>query len=256
VVESFLVAIVVVVVAVVGQLMKAQRKGQTQFKWPTPKSWQLPPPGQGRQPMQVIQPAQGTRPPTAQLIQPMPGTPPPMQQVVQPMPGTRPFMPQAIQPMQGHTPQRPAGWVPAPVAPPPSHVRPPQHRPPPHQLPAPQDELDDRIRELMAKNMEVAAVRLLCDEAGMGIIEAQVYARALVAPESAAADADEEEAEPATKPDAGERYTGSAAFGTSTFERENENVWASGWVDEPEPEDRSDIDELWKTVRDTGRLGS
>ena len=28
----------------------------------------------------------------------------------------------------------------------------------------------------------------------------------------------------------------------------DENVWASGWVDEPEPEDRSDIEELWQTV--------
>ena len=43
------------------------------------------------------------------------------------------------------------------------------------------------------------------------------------------------------------------AFGTSTFERDDEDVWPSGWVDKPQPDDRSDIDELWNTVRNAGR---
>ena len=233
--EFILVAIIVIAMSVVGQIKRAQRRGQTQFKWPTPKSWQLPGPGQapGQQPRQMIQPA--------------PGSPPPMPQVIRPMPGTRPYVPQVGQPMQGYMP-------------PPPQPRP-SHRPPQHQLPAPQGKLDDRVRDLMAGNMEVAAVRLLCDEAEMGIIEAQAYARSLVAPEqqsTATTETTETTAttaatapEPSADPE--ERYSGSAAFGTSTFERDDDNVWASGWVDEPEPDDRSDLDELWSTVRTAGR---
>ncbi len=50
------------------------------------------------------------------------------------------------------------------------------------------------------------------------------------------------------------RYVGSAAFAESIFNLDpEENTWASGWVDTPEPDDRSDIDELWQTVRNPPR---
>jgi hypothetical protein len=133
----------------------------------------------------------------------------------------------------------------------------PHHRPQPHQLPVPQDDLDNRVRELMASSQEVAAVRLLCDEADLGIVEAQEYARSLAgtspgtSQSSGRAPARATTQEPAPQPAVEEPvWTGSAAFATSLFERDDENVWASGWVDTPEPEDRTDIEELWRTVRD------
>ena len=114
----------------------------------------------------------------------------------------------------------------------------------------------------MKTGQEVAAIRLLCDEQDMGIIEAQEYARGLIAPPSkpsagkadkpAPSSSDREES-PAVR-DEETRYVGSAAFAESIFDLDrDENVWASGWVDKPEPEDRSDMDELWQTVRDNGR---
>jgi hypothetical protein len=134
-----------------------------------------------------------------------------------------------------------------------------QHRPPEPKLPAPQADVDARARELMTAHNEVGAVRLLCDERDMGIIEAQEYARSLTLPpgrspatdrsEAATTDRQKAEAEPV---DEDSEY-GSAAFATSVFDTEaDENVWASGWVDKPVQEDRSDLDELWQTVRDAG----
>jgi len=123
-------------------------------------------------------------------------------------------------------------------------------RQPEHNFPAPNSPLERRIRELMTSGHEVPAIRLLCDEQDLGIIEAQEYARGLVAKpssgdgRSAHSDTVEEET----------RYVGSAAFAESVFDLDREeNVWASGWVEKPEPEDRTDIDELWQTVRNTGR---
>ena len=137
-------------------------------------------------------------------------------------------------------------WLPA--------NQPPAHRPPQNNLPAPKQDLDARVRELMRTGHEVGAIRLLCDERDLGILDAQKYARALVAPtgttpgspQSADAEPDEDES----------RYVGSAAFAESIFDLDREeNVWASGWVDTDEPDDRSDIDELWQTVRNPPRPG-
>ena len=229
--EIVIFVIIAIVATVVGRLKQAQRTGKTDFKWPTPKSWQLPAAGQG--PGGMIQQVQS--------------------------PGHHPAPPQGppgVVPAPGFTP--PPGWVPPPgMQPPPMQAPLPHHRPPQHQLPPPQGELDARVRELMANNQEVAAVRLLCDEADMGIIQAQAYARALVPSEEQS----QEQAEPtmtksvAPPEQATEEYeyVGSSAIASSIFEREDDDVWASGWVDEPEPEDRSDIDELWQAVRDGGR---
>ena len=53
------------------------------------------------------------------------------------------------------------------------------------------------------------------------------------------------------------RYVGSAAFAESIFDLDREeDTWASGWVDTPEPEDRTDIDELWQTVANPPRPGT
>ena len=60
--------------------------------------------------------------------------------------------------------------------------QPPAHRPPQNNLPAPKQDLDTRVRELMRTGHEVGAIRLLCDERELGILDAQKYARALVAP--------------------------------------------------------------------------
>ncbi len=229
--EIVVFVIIAIVATVVGRLKRAQRTGKTDFRWPTPKSWQLPAAGQG--PGGMIQQVQG--------------------------PGHHrapPQGPPGVVPAPGFTP--PPGWVPPPGMQPPAMQAPlPHHRPPQHQLPPPQGELDARVRELMANNQEVTAVRLLCDEADMGIIEAQEYARALVPSEEQS----QEQTEPtmtkgvAPPEQATEEYEyiGSSAIASSIFEREDDDVWASGWVDEPEPEDRSDIDELWQAVRDGGR---
>jgi hypothetical protein len=119
-------------------------------------------------------------------------------------------------------------------------------------------DLDTRIRQLMSTGNEVTAVRLLSDERDLGIIEAQKYARSLVAgPDKArsTADAASDPDSTGTGKDQEEfRYVGSAAFAESLFDtRGDENFWASGWVDKPEPEDRSDMDELWQTVQNAGR---
>lgn len=132
--------------------------------------------------------------------------------------------------------------------------QPPPHRPPQNNLPAAKQDLDTRVRELMRTGHEVGAIRLLCDERDLGILDAQEYARALVAPtgtkpasaQSAGADSEPDEEE--------SRYVGSAAFAESIFDLDREeNVWASGWVDKPEQDDRTDMDELWQTVRNAGR---
>ncbi len=132
-----------------------------------------------------------------------------------------------------------------------------QYQRPPAQnhIPTQNGEIEKRVRELMKTGQEVAAIRLLCDEQDMGIIEAQEYARGLVAPAGKPPRADQAESAPHSEPAEEEtRYVGSAAFAESVFDLDREeNVWAIGWVDKPEPEDRSDMDELWQTVRDNGR---
>ncbi|GAA1671044.1 hypothetical protein GCM10009745_12120 [Kribbella yunnanensis] len=145
----------------------------------------------------------------------------------------QPYQPGPYQP----TYQPPATWQPA-------------YQQPSYQQrgPTPKPNLDARVRELMQAGNEVGAVRLLSDERDLGLLEAQQYARSLVSPgtatEAAAAPAAEEES----------RYVGSAAFAESIFNLDpEEDTWASGWVDTPEPEDRSDIDELWQTVRNPPR---
>ncbi|GAA0600187.1 hypothetical protein GCM10009534_38230 [Kribbella sandramycini] len=155
--------------------------------------------------------------------------------------------------------------------PPPVQFAPPQYQPGPYQpdpyqaapyqtapyhpaaplpkQPTPRRDTDQRVRDLMAANNEVGAIRLLSDEQDMGILEAQQYARNLVAPPTAAT--------PTATPipeDEETRYTGSAAFADSLFNLDREeNTWASGWVDTPAPEDRSDIEELWQTVKNPPR---
>jgi hypothetical protein len=142
----------------------------------------------------------------------------------------------------------------------PSYGPPQSHRPPQHNLPTPQQETDKRVRELMKSGNEVGAIRLLCDEQDMGILEAQEYARGLVTPGGPAPAKPKPSAAPAPAPEPmdeeGTRYVGSAAFAESIFDLDREeDTWASGWVDKPEPEDRSDIDELWQTVRNPPRPG-
>jgi hypothetical protein len=141
--------------------------------------------------------------------------------------------------------QPPATWLPT--------NQPPAHRPPQNNLPAPRQDLDTRVRQMMASGNEVGAIRLLCDEQDLGILAAQEYARALVAPAGtnpAQSAGDAEPDEDDTK------YVGSAAFAESIFDLDrDEEVWASGWVDTPEVDDRSDIDELWQTVSNPPRPG-
>jgi hypothetical protein len=187
--------------------------------------------------------------------------PPPSQQV-------RPPASQFHQPGQYQQPApfeqpSPVTWLPAyQPPPPPPHVGRGlnQHRPPQNNLPAPKGDVDARVREMLASHNEVGAVRLLCDERDMGIIEAQEYARSLVRPPGTPRAARRTEDSGATgRPvaDAGleeeSRPVGSAAFAESVFSADpDENVWASGWVDKPEQDDRTDMDELWQTVRNAG----
>jgi hypothetical protein len=158
----------------------------------------------------------------------------------------------------------PATWLPAyQPPPPPPHVgrglnqaRPPQNNPS-----AAKGDVDTRVRELMAAHNEVGAVRLLCDEQDIGIIEAQEYARSLVLPpgtsratrrteDSGTTDSPVADAGPVEEES---RYVGSAAFAESVFSTDpDEDVWPSGWVDKPEQDDRTDMDELWQTVRNAG----
>jgi hypothetical protein len=157
-------------------------------------------------------------------------------------PAPAPYMP----PGQFQPP--PATWLPS--------YQPQGHRPPQNNLPTPRQDTDARVRELMGAGNEVGAVRLLCDEQDMGILEAQEYARSLVAPPGTTA-----QPKPSTTPapvdpveEEDTRYVGSAAFAESIFDLDREeNTWASGWVETAEPEDRSDIDELWQTVRNPPR---
>src|SRR5690242_8361006 len=127
----------------------------------------------------------------------------------------------------------------------------PTYQPPAHNYqqrgPQPKPNLDARVRDLMKAGNEVTAVRVLSDELDMGLLEAQQYARNLVAPAAAKA--------PESAPvDEEKRYVGSAAIADSMFNLDrDEDTWASGWVDTPEPEDRSDMDELWETVRNPPR---
>ncbi|TCC63016.1 hypothetical protein E0H73_11055 [Kribbella pittospori] len=135
---------------------------------------------------------------------------------------------------------------------------------------APRQDVDTRVRELMTAGHEVGAVRLLSDELDMGLLEAQEYARNLVAPAGAKptgtankpAQNKPAQSKPAPEipePGADEdtRYVGSAAFAESIFDLDrDEETWSSGWVDKPEPDDRSDIDELWETVRNAARPGT
>jgi hypothetical protein len=180
---------------------------------------------------------------------------------------------------QGRQPRRPGEWSPpgqAPAQPgspyPPAGVyqapgqfqpaqqynpgpyQPPAHRPPQNNLPAPKQDLDTRVRALMTKGNEVGAVRLLSDERQLGILEAQRYARSLVTPQSTPSSAAVPDQLGEPDEDDG-RYVGSAAFAESIFNLDDreENEWASGWVDTPEPDDRSDIDELWQTVSNPPR---
>jgi hypothetical protein len=147
----------------------------------------------------------------------------------------------------------PVQFQPAPYAPNP--YQPPAHRPPQSQLPVSNQDLDAQVRTLMNANNEVGAIRLLGEQRELGILEAQQYARALVAPTTTPRSADQDQPDEPDENDG--RYVGSAAFAESIFNLDDreENVWASGWVDEPEPEDRSDIDELWQTVRNAPRPG-
>ncbi|MFC6159616.1 hypothetical protein [Kribbella jiaozuonensis] len=147
--------------------------------------------------------------------------------------------------------QPPAQFQPPQYAP--NAYQPPAHRPQQSHLPTSNQDLDAQVRKLMGANNEVGAIRLLGEQRELGILEAQQYARSLVAPKTAPRSTDEDE------PDEDDnRYVGSAAFAESIFNLDDreENEWASGWVDKPEPEDRSDIDELWQTVRNAPRPGT
>jgi hypothetical protein len=157
----------------------------------------------------------------------------------------------AQQPGFGTPYQPPAQFQPSqhPVQYNPGPYQPPAHRPQQNNLPSTKQDLDTRVRDLMNAGNEVGAIRLLSDEREMGILEAQKYARTLVAPPAAQQNGDVPD-----EPDE-ERYVGSAAFAESIFNvnDRDENEWASGWVDVPEPEDRSDIEELWQTVSNPPR---
>ncbi|TCN42030.1 hypothetical protein EV644_104412 [Kribbella orskensis] len=154
---------------------------------------------------------------------------------------------------------QPAQFQSGQYAPPPPVVWQQSHRPPQNNLPSPKGAFEQRIRELMASGNEVAAVRLLSEEQDMGIIEAQKYARSLAAPPGRPKGdqntQESPESAPRSEPAEEEtRYVGSAAFAESVFDTDpDENVWASGWVDKPEADDRTDMDELWQTVRNAGR---
>ena len=139
----------------------------------------------------------------------------------------------------------------------------PVHQPQQKRLPTPTNDLDNRIRKLMSAGNEVGAVRVLCDERDLNIIEAQSYARSLMAaprpntkkkPETKAPNTPSATAPTKPRQDEETRYVGSAAFAESIFDTDrDENVWASGWSEPDEPDDRTDITELWETVRNSGR---
>jgi hypothetical protein len=223
--EFAIFVIVMIVVSVVG---KAKQQASKSDGRPNPRMQKL---------IERIQAQQGGNVPVqfqGQFTQPTGG----------------PVPPQYQQPSQY---QPPAQWLP-------SYGPPQGHRPPQQNLPTPRQDTDARVRELMTAGNEVAAIRLLCDEQDLGILEAQEYARGLVAP--AGTTTPEPARPPATVSSEQEeetetRYVGSAAFAESIFDLDREeDTWASGWVDTPEPEDRSDIDELWQTVRNPPRPGA
>jgi len=213
--------IFVVVMIVVGLINKARQQSAKPSGPPSPRVQKL---------LERIQAQQGGNQPVrfqGQFTQPQhPGQPAPVAQA----------------PVQQYQP--PATWLPS--------NQPPAHRPPRNNLPAPRQDLDTRVRQLMSNGNEVGAIRLLCDEQDLGILEAHKYARALVTPAGTGRSSSGEDAEPEEE----SRYVGSAAFAESIFDLDrDEEVWASGWVDTPEPDDRSDIDELWQTVRNPPRPG-
>lgn len=177
--------------------------------------------------------------------QQFPGQPFPGQPSFQGQPGLAPYpQPATYQPPAQFQPVQHVQYNPGPY-------QPPAHRPQQHNLPASRQDLDARVRELMNAGNEVGAIRLLSDERDLGIMAAQEYARSLVAPPAAQQDSGVPDALDGDE----ERYVGSAAFAESIFNLDDreENVWASGWVDTPDPEDRSDIDELWQTVSNPPR---
>jgi hypothetical protein len=230
---EFAIFIIVLIVASVAGKLKQQGSGTG--KHPNARVQKLIEQAQGQyvgQPVQI----QG------QFTQPAPNqyaAPPPNQPPAQYQPATQ------YQPT--------AQWLP-------SYGPPQGHRPPQHNLPTPRQETDKRVRELMKSGNEVGAIRLLCDEQDMGILQAQEYARSLVAPAGSAPPRSKRPSKPAAVPEPEQeetRYVGSAAFAESIFDLDREEyTWASGWVDTAEPEDRSDIDELWQTVRNPPRPGT
>jgi hypothetical protein len=155
----------------------------------------------------------------------------------------QPAQPQFAPPQQYQpTYQPPATWLPTYQPPQPSYQQ---------RGPQPKPNLDARVREQMQAGNEVGAVRLLSDELDLGLLEAQEYARNLIAP-AAGPKPIAQAGKPVVEEET--RYVGSAAFAESIFDLDpEENTWASGWVDTPEPDDRSDIDELWQTVRNPPR---
>ncbi|TDD26049.1 hypothetical protein E1218_13860 [Kribbella turkmenica] len=236
-VEFAIFVIVMIVVSVIG---KARQQASKSGGRPNPRMQKL---------IERMQAQQGGNVPTqfqGQFTRPTGGQVPPPQ-----------FQPQY---------QPPAQWLP-------SYGPPQGHRPPQHHLPAARNDTDARVRELMEAGSEVAAIRLLCDEQDMGILEAQEHARALVGPPGtsptparpaqsaqagpAAPEQDEQGQDEQGQDEPETRYVGSAAFAESIFDLDrDEDTWASGWVDTPEPDDRSDIDELWQTVRNPPRPGT
>jgi hypothetical protein len=262
--------IFVVVMIVVSLISKAKRQSAKPDGTPSPRVQKLIERIQaqqaGNQPIQFqgqfTQPTGQARPAT---FANQPSTPPGSEQVAaalqqllqagrQPRhPGEHASPGQASQALTPYLPpgqfQPPSTWLPS--------YQPQGHRAPQNNLPTPKADTDTRVRELMSSGNEVAAIRLLCDEQDMGILEAQEYARALVAPPGTnpASAQYKRAAEPSPEPaDEDTRYVGSAAFAESIFDLDREeDTWASGWVDKPEPEDRSDIDELWQTVRNPPR---
>ncbi|HWD82779.1 MAG TPA: hypothetical protein VG497_27955 [Kribbella sp.] len=236
------------------QRIQAQQGGkqpiqfQGQYTQPAGQSGPPPGPGQSSFPVQTGGP-QGSQQAAAVLQQLLQQGRQPRHAGEWSSPGQA-----AVQPGVGTTYQAPGQFQPAqqfPVQYNPGPYQPPAHRPPQNNLPAPRQDLDTRVRELMKASNEVGAVRLLSEERGLGILEAQQYARSLVTPQSTSA-----ETAVTDEPDEEDgRYVGSAAFAESIFNLDDreENVWASGWVDTPEVDDRSDIDELWQTVSNPPR---
>ncbi|MFC0623926.1 hypothetical protein [Kribbella deserti] len=245
---EFIFALVVVAVAIVGNAMKASTKKKQAAAAP----W-----------ARIQHDAQRLR--NMVTPQPMPPAmqPAPIQAYNFPVPGPGQYQagpqqygppPQHFQPGPPQYQGQPQPYQPGPM---PFQTAPGQQ--PVHRVPANQGSLDDRVRRMMGAGNEVGAVRLLCDEADLGIIEAQRYARSLVQPATDGQEADSggtDDAERRTAEDAETRYVGSAAIATSTFDLGQDDGWASGWTDTAEPEDRSDMNELWETVRQAGRPGA